>query len=267
MRNQPPNLLQILWSPNAVGVGKARIKNRTGGTALFTYKLLYRTDSGLPASGMPSLRSAQIELSLHINFSERLVMAVRLFVGNLPYDTTEADLREHFSPVGTIVYVYLPKDRETGKPRGFAFVEFDTRTEAEEAIKRFNNQPFKGRPMAINEARAKEDRPRSAVASRPMAPRNDWQNEPIIDLPPEGGGKPSRNFGPDAAPRRKGKQQRPQKSERVPKGPLRERRAGGILFDEDENDFENFEEDDNSGENFASRVDDDDDETDWGDRR
>src|SRR5215510_2812282 len=90
-------------------------------------------------------------------------MPVRLFVGNLPYSTTEAELREHFSAVGPLSYVHLPTDRESGKPRGFAFVEFDDRAKAEEAVRRFNNQLFKGRPMAVNEARAREDRPRPSA--------------------------------------------------------------------------------------------------------
>src|ERR1044071_5419375 len=83
-------------------------------------------------------------------------MPVRLFVGNLPYSTTEVELREHFSAVGPLVYVRLATDRESGKPRGFAFVEFNDRAQAEEAVRRFNNQLFKGRPIAVNEARAKD---------------------------------------------------------------------------------------------------------------
>ena len=75
-------------------------------------------------------------------------MSVRLFVGNLPYDATEADLREHFSAVAPLSYIYLPLDRETGKPRGFAFIEYSERSHALEAINRFNSQMFKGRPLS-----------------------------------------------------------------------------------------------------------------------
>jgi RNA recognition motif-containing protein len=78
-------------------------------------------------------------------------MSVRLFVGNLPYDATEADLREHFSAVAPLSYIYLPLDRETGKPRGFAFIEYSEQSHAQEAIRRFNSQMFKGRPLAVNE--------------------------------------------------------------------------------------------------------------------
>ena len=67
-------------------------------------------------------------------------MTVRLFVGNLPYDVTEAELRAHFTAMGPLSSLALPTDRDTGKPRGFAFVEFRERTDAEEAIRRLNNQ-------------------------------------------------------------------------------------------------------------------------------
>ena len=85
-------------------------------------------------------------------------MAVRLFVGNLAYSTTEADLRTYFGAVAPPSQVVLPVDRETGRPRGFAFVEFIDRAHAEQAIQRFNGQPFNGRPLAVSEARAREDR-------------------------------------------------------------------------------------------------------------
>jgi RNA recognition motif-containing protein len=71
---------------------------------------------------------------------EKNVMAVRLFVGNLAYDVTEAELREHFAAVGPLSYISLATDRETGKPRGFAFIEFSARADAEEAMRRLNNR-------------------------------------------------------------------------------------------------------------------------------
>jgi RNA recognition motif-containing protein len=73
-------------------------------------------------------------------------MPVRLFVGNLPYDATEEDIRAHFATAGSVLNVFVPLDRETGRKRGFAFVEFNGATEAQEAIRLFNNQPFRGRP-------------------------------------------------------------------------------------------------------------------------
>lgn len=181
-------------------------------------------------------------------------MPVRLFVGNLPYNTTEAELREHFSAVGPLSYVHLPTDRESGRPRGFAFVEFDDRAQAEEAVKRFNNQLFKGRPMAVNEARAREDRPRTSAppsyAPRPSPPA------PDLDRTPPSRERVGRDFGPDAPPRRiRGKGKGGPKSDRGPKGPMREV-IKGQFFGDDGDSFE----DDLDGENFASRVDDPEDE-------
>src|SRR5579872_1174772 len=87
-------------------------------------------------------------------------MSVRLFVGNLPYDATEDEIRSHFAAAGNLASVFIPVDRETGRKRGFAFVEFNDGAQAQEAIRLFNNQPFKGRSLAVNEARAKEAGPR-----------------------------------------------------------------------------------------------------------
>ena len=84
--------------------------------------------------------------------------AVRLFIGNLPYTATEEDIRSHFATVAPPTQVVRPLDRETGRARGFAFVEYGERTHAEEAIKRFDGQLFMGRPLAVSEARAREDR-------------------------------------------------------------------------------------------------------------
>ena len=90
-------------------------------------------------------------------------MAVRLFIGNLPYGASEADLRAHFAAVAEPSHVAMPVDRETGRPRGFAFVEFAERAVAEEVIRKFDSQPFQGRPLAVSEARAREDRPPAAT--------------------------------------------------------------------------------------------------------
>ena len=92
-------------------------------------------------------------------------MAVRLFVGNMPYGATEADLRAHFAQVGPPSQVVLPVDRETGRPRGFAFVEFLDRAMAEQAISRFNQQPFMGRPLSVSEARPKIAAPTNSVGT------------------------------------------------------------------------------------------------------
>ena len=103
---------------------------------------------------------------------------VRLFVGNLPYQATEEDLRTHFAQVGAPTQIVRPLDRETGRARGFAFVEYAERSVAEEAVKKFDGQLFMGRPLAVSEARAREDRgpggpPRPAAATAVRAPAVD----------------------------------------------------------------------------------------------
>jgi RNA recognition motif-containing protein len=173
-------------------------------------------------------------------------MAVSLFVGNLPYNATEAELRALFSTVGQLSNVYLPTDRETGKLRGFAFIEFSERAHAEEAIRRFNNELFKGRPLTVNEARAREERPRTSMP--PRTPSYNTQAGRSEASEPQGvSNKPTRNFSPDAAPKRRGKNE--QKSERNPKRPIREVERAQFFGGDDDDSYDGeFEED-----NFASR--------------
>ena len=82
-----------------------------------------------------------------------------MYVGNLPFSATETDLRTLFSDYGAVTDLFLPVDRDTGRPRGFAFVTMDSPTAMQEAIKGLNEKDFMGRPLAINEARPKEERP------------------------------------------------------------------------------------------------------------
>ena len=178
-------------------------------------------------------------------------MSVRLFIGNLPYAANEAELREHLSSVGAPSQVVLPVDRETGRPRGFAFVDYADRAVAEEAIRRFNQQPFKGRPLAVSEARPREERgpggpprpggfsgPRpGGPPSGPGGPRPGGFGPPrpggFAPRPDAGGTSPARNrnFGPDAPP--KNKRKPPRKDDRGPKGPIKARPVT-TLYDEDE---------------------------------
>jgi RNA recognition motif-containing protein len=180
-------------------------------------------------------------------------MPVRLFVGNLSYDTTEAEIREHFSVVGSPSYVYLPTDRESGRLRGFAFIEFNDQAQADEAIRRLNNQPFKGRPLAVNEARARDSSPgmRKSPPAPPSRPRG--AAEPEMIERPARGGSPSRQFGPDAAPRRNRKHvSRRSEPERGPKRPIPERLRGQFFG----GDVDDADEDDVNDESFAGRMDD-----------
>ena len=186
-------------------------------------------------------------------------MAVRLFIGNLPYGASEADLRAHFAAVAEPSHVAMPVDRETGRPRGFAFVEFADRAVAEEVIRKFDSQPFQGRPLAVSEARAREDRPprppgggfapRPAVAVDSAVPPGRWR---IRRSSPTGGG----GFGgPRPGPRRpatpgpedateartsvhlrrhaglRGKKTTQQ--EHKPRGPIKEK-TGGRIYDVDD---------------------------------
>lgn len=77
-------------------------------------------------------------------------MASKVFVGNLDFNTTRAEVEALFAQAGTIRDVFLPTDRATGRPRGFAFVEFETEEEAEQAIERFNGHELSGRALRVN---------------------------------------------------------------------------------------------------------------------
>lgn len=91
-------------------------------------------------------------------------------MGNLSYDTTKAEIEELFSQVGELVDVFLPNDRETGRPRGFAFVQYAEQSMATAAIERFNGFELKGRQLRINDAEDRERRPHSP---RPIGPMPD----------------------------------------------------------------------------------------------
>jgi cold-inducible RNA-binding protein len=193
-------------------------------------------------------------------------LAVRLFVGNLSYSTTEADLRSYFSTVAPPSHVVLPVDRETGRPRGFAFVEFLDRAHAEQAIQKFNGQALNGRPLSVSEARAREDRgpsgprpggpptgPRPGGFSGPPRPGG-FSGPPrpggFSPRPPDPGASPSaisraRNFGPDAKPSRGG-QKGKKKDDQRPRGPIpvkTDRRSYSLEDDSPEvklDDFDDF---------------------------
>jgi RNA recognition motif-containing protein len=185
-------------------------------------------------------------------------LAVRLFIGNLPYGASEADLRAHFATVAEPSHVVMPVDRETGRPRGFAFVEFADRAVAEDVIRKFDAQPFQGRSLAVSEARAREDRPPGGPrpggfsgprpgggfgGPRPAGPGGGFGGPRPGGFSPRpggpGGGPPgsggrdrSANFGPPAPPKRlrgkKGNQQ-----DHKPRGPIKERTGGRIYAVDD----------------------------------
>jgi len=87
-------------------------------------------------------------------------LATRLYVGNLPFRTSDQELVELFSQAGGVQSASIVTDRETGQSRGFAFVEMDSEDSAQAAISKFNGYSYMDRQLVVNEARAREDRPR-----------------------------------------------------------------------------------------------------------
>lgn len=92
-------------------------------------------------------------------------MATRLYVGNLPFSATEEEIRNMFGEFGTVEAVELVMDRDTGRPRGFGFVQMDAEGAAT-AIKKLDGQQMGGRALNVNEARER-------TATRPSRPRRE----------------------------------------------------------------------------------------------
>jgi len=85
-------------------------------------------------------------------------MSMKLYVGNLSFQTSSEDLQQLFSQAGTVESASVVEDRETGRSRGFGFVEMSTNEEGQAAIQQFNGKDFNGRNLTVNEARPREDR-------------------------------------------------------------------------------------------------------------
>ncbi|RJR47992.1 MAG: RNA-binding protein [Deltaproteobacteria bacterium] len=83
-------------------------------------------------------------------------MSIKLFVGNLSYDMTEEQLKTLFSEAGGVTSAKIITDRQTGQPRGFAFVEMETKMDGQKAISMFNGKNIDGRALAVNEARPQQ---------------------------------------------------------------------------------------------------------------
>jgi RNA recognition motif-containing protein len=86
-------------------------------------------------------------------------MGTKLYVGNLPFNTTENELQELFSQAGAVQEVTLMQDRFTGKSRGFAFITMGSDEDAQNAISKLNGHAMEGRQLTVNEARPRESRP------------------------------------------------------------------------------------------------------------
>jgi RNA recognition motif-containing protein len=85
-------------------------------------------------------------------------MTMKLYVGNLAFQTTSEELQTLFAQAGTVESVSLIEDRETGRSRGFGFVEMSTKEEGAAAIQQFNGKDMGGRALNVNEAKPREDR-------------------------------------------------------------------------------------------------------------
>ncbi len=91
---------------------------------------------------------------------------MKIYVGNLSYDATENDVQEAFSQYGEVASVKIVTDRETGRPRGFGFVEMTNDEQAKAAIEGMNLQRIAGRAVTVNEARPQRERPRGGGGGR-----------------------------------------------------------------------------------------------------
>ena len=106
---------------------------------------------------------------------------MQIFVGNFTFATTEEELRHLFEPYGTVETARIVTDRDTGRPRGFGFVEMPNATEAQAAIEGLNGTSLGGRTLTVNEARPREERrPRGNGPQRPREerPQGDYPRGP-----------------------------------------------------------------------------------------
>jgi len=90
--------------------------------------------------------------------TRKIIKNMKLYVGNLSFTTTNSDLEELFGQVGTVESANVVEDRETGRSRGFGFVEMSSKEEGESAIDQFNGKEVNGRELKVNEATPREDR-------------------------------------------------------------------------------------------------------------
>ena len=95
-------------------------------------------------------------------------MSNKLYVGNLPYTIDDAALRHNFSEFGTVASAKVMMDRDSGRSKGFGFVEMPDHSEGEAAIKALDGSPMNGRPLRVNPARPREDQ---GARDRPRTPR------------------------------------------------------------------------------------------------
>ena len=124
----------------------------------------------------------------------RGVTVISVYIGNLPYDTTEEQVVELFKQFGEVNRAALVKDRETGRPRGFGFVEMPNDDEARKAIEELSGKDYEGRPLTVNEARNRSAQRNSANLSRSVH-KEESESEPAEDSGGDSSGGYSNQMG------------------------------------------------------------------------
>ena len=144
------------------------MSSKPGGTRIWP-----DAEAGGPASESPFLFHFLSESCIVgsepnlVLYRKEDIINTKIYVGNLSYDTTEGDVASLFSEVGSILEVFLPSDHNTGRPRGFAFVEYTDEAAAEQAIEKFDGFSLDGRTLTVKEAEARPERSKGFSDNRP----------------------------------------------------------------------------------------------------
>src|SRR5215213_5330171 len=124
-----------------------------------TSKPLFRASEPGPSTATVSPKPIRFAASFSFPQGERYIsMSTKLYVGNLAFQTTSQELQQLFAQAGTVQSASVVEDRDTGRSRGFAFVEMSTEEEANSAIDQFNGKEVGGRALKVNEAKPRENR-------------------------------------------------------------------------------------------------------------
>jgi len=126
------------------------------------YKLRSRSFKSIRTWSFDRYRFAEAQSDSQLLFIPKkgkgISMSTKLYVGNLAFQTTSQELQQLFAQAGTVQSASVVEDRDTGRSRGFAFVEMSTKEEASSAIEQFNGKEVGGRPLKVNEAKPRENR-------------------------------------------------------------------------------------------------------------
>src|SRR5829696_9042885 len=119
---------------------------------------LQRASEPGPSTVTVSPKSIRFAASFHSQKERYISMSTKLYVGNLAFQTTSQELQQLFGQAGTVQSASVVEDRDTGRSRGFAFVEMSSQEEANSAIEQFNGKEVGGRSLKVNEAKPRENR-------------------------------------------------------------------------------------------------------------